>query len=217
MNSSPQHGAMRQLLQAMRVPAPTKFAPLVGLFIGAVSGAIYWLASQLWPSSIASLLAMLASTFLTSETRNYSPATLTEVLSQVFYLLLKYAVLLALSAAKLPFAVPANVGLGLIMVCGYGASRALFVSMLVSQPPTIAPRISHLDLGVALLIGFGPAVLLGVPGLVGLAMAIVATIGLGSYIKLSGSYGSRTPILLAPLLAEVSFYLGAQASWSYIT
>jgi cobalamin synthase len=208
---------MRQLLRAMRAPAVTKFAPLVGLFIGAVSGTVYWMSSQLWPSSIALLAAMLASALLTNETRTPAPASMLEVLCQVFYLLFKYAVLLALSAAKLPFPVPPYVGLGLIMLCGYGASRGLFVSMLATQPPTIAPRISHLDLAIALAIGLGPAVLLGVPGLVGLAVAIVAVLALASYVKLTASYGSPTALLIAPMLTEVCFYLGAQASWSYVT
>src|ERR1700754_3929185 len=102
MNTSRHDGPMRQLLRAMRTPAATKFAPLVGLFIGAAGGLVYFAFAQLFVSSIALLPAMLASTVLTSETRSHAPATLFEVLSQVFYLLFKYAVLLALSAAKLP-------------------------------------------------------------------------------------------------------------------
>ena len=49
------------------------------------------------------------------------------MLSQLFYVLLKYNVLMALSAAKLPFDAPPNSALALIMICGYGAGRALLV------------------------------------------------------------------------------------------
>jgi len=49
----------------------------------------------------------------------------------------------ALSAAKLPFAVPANVPLGFIMVCGYAASFALLVSvtaLAARQVPCLLER-----------------------------------------------------------------------------
>ena len=57
------------MLSAMRAPAATKFAPLAGLFVGAIAGAVYWLAVQLWPSSIALVLPCLASALLTDDLR----------------------------------------------------------------------------------------------------------------------------------------------------
>src|ERR1700722_4635936 len=43
-------------------PAPVRlsgqFAPLLGILIGALGGAVYWLAAQIWPSSVAVILSM---------------------------------------------------------------------------------------------------------------------------------------------------------------
>ncbi len=216
MKSQPHESALRKVLSAIRAPAPTRFAPLAGLFVGAVAAALYLVATQLWPSSVALVLSMLGSALLTHELRNAAHATQADVLTQVFYFLLKYSVLLALSAAKLPFPTPLNVPLGLIMTCGYGASRALAVTLLASLPRQRAARLSHLDLLFALITGMAPALLLGIPGLVGLAVATVVCIGFGSYLKSSHGYLADGLLTLTPLLAELSFYLGAQGSWSYV-
>jgi hypothetical protein len=215
MNASHPDGGMRQLLEAMRSPAPTRFASLVGLCIGAIGGALYWLAAQLWPSSIALSMSLLVVGFLTTELR-LAAALKLDVLSQIFYVLLKYNALMALSAAKLPFPAPANFAVPLVMFCAYGASRALLVSMFASIPSPANLGISIPDLALALCIGFGPALLLGVPGLVGLAVAIVASMGFTSYLKFSQQANRYGMTAIAPLLTEVSFYLGAQASWSYV-
>ncbi len=44
-------------------------APLVGMLIGGLGGAIYWLALQIWPSSVAVILSMTATALLTAELR----------------------------------------------------------------------------------------------------------------------------------------------------
>ena len=214
MNAAPPGSAVQQLLEAMRTPTPTRFAALVGLIIGALAGAVYWAASQLWPSSIAVALSMLVSALLTNDLRVAFSSRL-ELVTQFFYLLLKYNALMALSAAKLPFPAPPGFALPLIMLCGYGASRALLVSLLASMRLR-QPRVSHLDLVLALLIGLSPAVLLAVPGLVGLAVAIVSSIAVGSYLKLQPPGRGAPIVALAPSLTEICFYLGAQASWSYV-
>jgi hypothetical protein len=126
----------------------------------------------------------------------------------LFYILLKYNVLLALSAAKLPFAAPPNSALCLIMVCGYAAARALLVGMAATRAQRATAPLSYLDLSVALLLGFSPALLLGMPGLIGLAAAIASVICL--------SAAPRRALKFAPWIAESCFYLGAQAGWSYI-
>jgi hypothetical protein len=131
-----------------------------------------------------------------------------ERFSLLFYVLLKYNVLLALSAAKLPFDAPPNTALCLIMICGYGAARALLVCLAGSRTARGTAPLSYLDLGVALLLGFSPALLLGVPGLIGLAAAVASVIGL--------SAAPRSALKFAPWIAESCFYLGAQASWSYV-
>jgi hypothetical protein len=86
----------------------------------------------------------------------------------------------------------------------------------MASVPQLLPRVSHLDLVLALVIGLSPAVLLAVPGLVGLAVAIVSSIAVGSYLKLHAPSESAWLVGLALLLAEICFYLGARASWSYV-
>src|ERR1700722_2116839 len=44
-----------------------QYAALLGVLIGALGGAIYWLAAQIWPSSVAVILAMSATALLTTE------------------------------------------------------------------------------------------------------------------------------------------------------
>jgi len=208
VSSAPRDNGIRRLLGALRAPAVTKFAPLAGLSVGAISGGIYWSAAQLWPSSVALILSMLAGALLTNDMRRAAVASRIEVLSQLFYFLLKYNVLMALSAAKLPFDAPPNTALCLIMICGYGAGGSLLLCLLASRTPRNPAPLSPWDLGVALLLGFSPALLLGMPGLIGLAAAVVSVIGL--------SAARRGGIMLAPWIAETCFYLGAQASWSYV-
>jgi adenosylcobinamide-GDP ribazoletransferase len=217
VSTTPRDNGLRQLLNAMRAPAPTKFAPLVGLFIGAIGAAAYWLGAQLWPSSIALVFCLLAGALLTNDFGDAGGMSRLEVLSQLFYVILKYNVLMALTAAKLPFAAPPNSALPLIVLCACGASRALFVSILASLPQKAAPRILNRDLGWVLLMGLSPSVLLGIPGLVGLAVAIVSSIGVGSYLKSMHGLQRGGALRAAPALAELAFYLGAQASWSYVS
>jgi cobalamin synthase len=207
VSGAPREHGVRQFFSALRVPAASRFAPLGGLCIGALCGAVYFATAQLWPSSIAVILAMLAGALLTQESPRAS-ATRLEVLSQVFYVLIKYNVLMALSAANLPFPAPPNSALWLIMICGYGAGRSLLVWLMGSRQEPKAATLSHMDIALALLIGCAPAALLGLPGLIGLAAAVVSIIVLGR--------ATRGGAALAPGIAELCFYLGAQASWSYV-
>lgn len=192
-----------------------QLAPLPGILIGTLGGAIYWLAVQIWPSSVAVMLSMAATAVLTTEFRAL-PATRVDVMSRVLCLLIKFNALLALSAAKLPFAVPANVPLALIMICGYAASFALLVSIMAVRPDKSAPKIGHGALALALLIGFTPAALLGVPGLVGLAAAIVAAMILIAFLRYKKIHGSDDTLDLTQLITEACFYLGALAGWRYV-
>jgi adenosylcobinamide-GDP ribazoletransferase len=192
--------------------AAARYVPVAGALIGALGGAVYWLGAQLWPTSIAVVLAMAATeaTTRTVLVRGFG------TVGFVFAVLLKYNTLMALSAASLPFAVPANVALGLIMICGHAASRALVVSLIASSAHDSPTRVSNGDLVFALSLGFAPAILLGIPGLIGLAVAILARVAFGAYLKrhrkaiASGAFYATQP------LTEVCFYLGALASWAYV-
>ena len=199
------------------VTAP-RFTPLLGVLIGAAGGGVYWLGAQIWPTSIAVILSMLATTLLSAGANSSVAAAGSGLVGFVFAILVKYNALMALSAANVPFALPANVALGLIMIAGHASSRALMVSVsaspspgrAASKPPSLA------DIGIALAIGFAPAALIGLPGLVGLAGAILARIVFVAYLR-----RRRPPVTVADLdgiqqLTEVCFYLSALAAWSYI-
>jgi adenosylcobinamide-GDP ribazoletransferase len=189
-----------------------RFTPLLGVLIGAAGGGVYWLGAQIWPTSIAVVLAMLATALLSASSGAGSVAggrtPRSELLVIVFALLIKYNALMALSAANLPYRLPANVALGLIMIAGQASSRALAVS--ASKP------VSYADLGIALAVGFAPAVLIGIPALIGLAAAIAARIAFIAYIRRSRPSVSAAELDLTQQLTEVCFYLGALATWSYI-
>ncbi len=193
-----------------------QFAPLSGALIGTLGGVIYWLAVQIWPTSVAVILSMASTALLTTEWQGGMPATRLEVSSRALGLLIKYNALMALSAARLPFAAPANVPLGLIMLCGYAASFALPVSVMALRPEKSAPKVSSGALGFALLIGFAPAALLGIPGLIGIAAAILAGMGIIAFLKFKRAGGSHDALDLTQLLTEACFYLGALATWRYV-
>jgi adenosylcobinamide-GDP ribazoletransferase len=197
----------------VRVTGP--FAPLIGILIGALGGAIYWLALLIWPSSVAVILSMGATALLTTEFRGL-PATRLDLLGRVLCLLIKYNALMALSAAELPFAAPPNVALALIMIAGYAASFALLVSVMATRAEKSAPKIGHGALSLALLIGFAPAAFLGIPGLIGLAAAIVAGMGFIAFFRYKKINASGDRLDATQLVAEACFYLGALATWKYI-
>jgi cobalamin synthase len=181
--------------------------------VGVVGGVVYWVAVQFWPSSVAVVLSLSATALIGGIESEDSAANIQPAWLGVFVLLIKYNVLMALTAANLPFPVPANFALGLIMVCGQAASHALLVS--VSATHADSPRISSGELGFALATGFAPAAVLGIPGLAGLVAAIVMCLGLASLNRRAGS-PSRSLTRTVQPLTEASFYLGALATWKYV-
>jgi adenosylcobinamide-GDP ribazoletransferase len=215
--------------------AAARYFPVAGALVGAIGGAVFWLATLLWPASIAVVLSMLATTTMSGGTQEIAGAEQrapgstrkgTEhahgVVAFVFALLLKFNALMALSAASLPFAVPANAALGLIMICGHAAGCALIISLIASptgaasHAGVASPPITNVDLSVALAVGFAPAALLGLPGLVGLAAAILARVGYGAYLKRGRRTVMGAELYAAQQLCEICFYLGAVASWAYV-
>ncbi len=204
-----------------RLPAP-RYLPLIGGAVGAVGGAVYWVSAQFWPTSVAVILAMFATATLTdwlgvaltlpASRQATAPATspsarVSPPYEYVFAVFIKFNLLMALSAANLPFPLPANLALGLILIAGLASSSALAMSMKPAPP---------VDLLIALAIGFAPAALIGLPGLIGLAGAIAARIAFAAYTR-----GRRRPIGAGELdttrrMTELCFYLGALAAWSYI-
>jgi cobalamin synthase len=193
--------------------AAPRFMPLLGVAAGAVGAGVYWIGTLIWPSSVAVLLAMIA---IETVSRRSSAAAEAggrpdaAMLRIVLTVLVKYSALMALSAANLPFALPANLALGVIMIAGNAASWALLVSA-PSQPPA-----SHADLAIALAIGFAPAVLMGLPGLIGLVAAIAARFAFVMYLRTGGPGIAPAELAAIRQVTEVCFYLGALGSWAYI-
>jgi hypothetical protein len=186
--------------------------PLWGAAVGAVGGGVYWLSAQIWPTSIAVVLSMLVTAVLSANMTTSADAgprpPHVGMLGFVFGLLIKYNALMALSAANLPFELPANLALGLIMIAGNAASRALVVS-------AVKP-VSHGDVGIALGLGFAPAALIGIPGLIGLAAAIVVRMVFVAYIKRKRPSIAAAELDTIQQLTEICFYLGTLATWAYI-
>jgi adenosylcobinamide-GDP ribazoletransferase len=198
---------------SLRATGP--LAPLVGILIGALGGALYWLASLLWPSSVAVILAMAATAMVTTAFRPLT-ATRFDLLARVLFLFIKFNVLMALSAAKLPFAAPANFPLALIMICGYAASYALLVFVVATRAKAAAPRVGHAALILALGLGFAPAALLGIPGLIGLAAAVILGLAVMAFVRYKPVGESGDVLELTQLTTEASFYLGVLASWRFV-
>lgn len=181
-----------------------RFVPLAGMLVGLLGGFVYWLAVEVWPASVALILSLLATALATGDLGQRHAAW-------VFALLIKYNALMALSAANVPFPLPADAALGFLMVAGHAASRALMVSVMANRP-----RVAPLDLSVALCLGLAPAAFLGIPGLVGLAVAIATRLGLGALVLPGFPGGHRDRLAITQQFTEIGLYLGALAAWRYI-
>ena len=196
----------------------SRFVPLVGMYIGLIGAVVYWATVQIWPASIAVVLAMLAMSLMTMTRTVLGPGP--GALYWVFALLIKYNALMALSAADVPLPLPPYCALGVIMIIAQSASRGLMVSVLANDspgPPTAAvPQVTMGDLVIALILGLAPALLLGIPGLVGLAAAIVMRLGLTAHALGQSHLAARERLEIVQQLTELSFYLGALASWKYV-
>ena len=197
--------------------AAPRFVALAGIAVGLVGAAAYWLAAQLWPTSVAVVLSMSATMACTGSFAQESPpdARAANAVPAVLLLFIKYNALMALSAAKSPLPLPDYLTLGLIMVAGHAVSRALALSLMATRARA-GPPVTSVDLGVALTVGLAPAVLLGIPGLVGLVAAIAMRLA-------QNAAPLRTPASSVPpgfdmvrQLPEVCFYLGALATWRYV-
>jgi adenosylcobinamide-GDP ribazoletransferase len=209
--------AWRPLLAALRsvTRVPARYLPVAGMLVGAIGGAVYWVAAQFWPSSVAVVLSLFATALIGGTWGEDSIARFQPAWLDVFVLLIKYNALMALTAANLSFSVPANLALGLIMVCGQAASHGLLVSVLATRTK-ISPRVSSGELGFALAAGFAPAAVLGIPGLAGLAAAIVMRLGLAASLNRRSPPPSPTLMHTVQPLTEACFYLGALATWKYV-
>jgi hypothetical protein len=102
------------------------------------------------------------------------------------------------------------------MICGYAASFGLQIFLMATRPQKAAAKIGHGTLILTLGIGFAPAALLGIPGLIGLAAAVIVGLGLLAFLRYKNSPGVDDARDLTQLATEACFYLGALASWRFI-
>ena len=65
------------------------------------------------------------------------------------------------------------------------------------------------DLVFALSVGFAPSTLLGIPGLIGLAIAVLARVAFGAYLKHNRKTIANGAFSATQQLTEVCFYLAA--------
>lgn len=220
--------------------ASARFLPLVGVVVGIIGGAIYWLSAQFWPTSVAVIVSMLATVLITGGAHEHglvetitklraasNPKRVLEsqwdsathsfsVLAILFVVFIKYNTLMALSAANLSFALPANTALTLLLIAGHGASRALLVSVITPDVQSPSQRVSMAELSFALVTGFVPAAILGLPGLIGLVAAIVMRMVLVAYVKHRIKTAESACFGATQQLTEACFYLGALATWTYV-
>jgi adenosylcobinamide-GDP ribazoletransferase len=197
--------------------AALRFVPLVGIVVGLVGAAAYWLAAQLWPTNVAVVLSMLASLLAESVAWAAEPDAQRGGLSGlywVFVLLVEYNVLMALSSANVPFSLPEFLPLGLILVAGHAASGAMAASVMATHGPSPL-RAASIDLSMALVSGLAPAALLGIPGLAGLVSAIGMRLVLGGRVLSRLKSGFRDQLEVTQRVTAISFYLGALATWKY--
>jgi hypothetical protein len=86
---------------------------------------------------------------------------------------------------------------------------------MATETPRVL-RVTTGDLVIALGLGFAPAVLLGIPGLIALAAAIIMRLGLAGDVLVKFRHPPRDRLEIIQHLTELCFYLGALASWKYV-
>jgi len=123
--------------------------PLVGVATGALAGIVYWIGAQVWPTSIAVVLSMLANrTDLCgagARTANLGLATF------VFCRPGEVQCADGAVSASLPYHLPANLALGLIMIAGHACTALVVVSVPATATHPASLRRSRHRLGAGFL------------------------------------------------------------------
>lgn len=214
-----------------------RYFPAVGLIVGAISAAIFFIAHLVLPQGVSVLIAMTSSIYLTgafhedglsdmadglgggwdrqrileimkdSRVGNYGVITMTMVL------LTKFASLNELDAAQVPA----------LLITGHAFSRYCAVLIMVSmnyvrvddssKSKPLATRLSGSGLIVASIFGLLPLLWLSLPSMVsGFTAGLIATIWFGR--KLQQWLGGYTGDCLGAVqqVSEVAFYLAALAT-----
>lgn len=206
--------------------------PLVGVLVGAVTGAVFVMAVQVWPQHVAVILAMLTGVLLTGgfhedgladacdgfgggqskervlEIMKDSRVGSFGVLGLAFALLLKFACLSALPATQFLW----------IAIAAHGFSRFMAVSVMAgmayvrdegsAKSKPMAKGISIPSLCWAGIVGLAPLSMIGASALLAAALAIAVRLLAASYFQ--RRIGGYTGDCLGATqqVCELAFYLG---------
>jgi adenosylcobinamide-GDP ribazoletransferase len=210
-----------------------RYFPLVGIIVGSVAAATFWLADTILPQSLAVLLSMSATLLLTGAFHEdgladavdglgggWSPEQILTIMKDsrvgsygvvalVMVLLLKFQTLAALDAGLIPA----------VLVAGHALSRFAAVLLIAVQEyvretgkaKPLAQKITPKECLLAAGFGLAPLVLLPAKTIV--ALSGVMLIWLWFSRKLRQQLGGYTGDCLGAMqqLCEAGFYLGVLA------
>lgn len=214
-----------------------RYFPLVGLVVGLLAAIVCWLAAQVFPQSVAVLLSMVASLWLTGAFHEDGLADSVDglgggwdkqqvltimkdsrigsygAIALVMALLLKFEVLSSLPAMLLP----------VVLVAGHALSRLGAVVVIFQQEyvrengkaKPLASQISMAELSVAIATGMAPLLIL--PRNLWWSVLPVVLVWLWFSRVLKRRLGGYTGDCLGAMqqLCELAFYLGVLA-WNSI-
>jgi adenosylcobinamide-GDP ribazoletransferase len=215
-----------------------RYFPAVGLLVGGIGALVFWLAVHVWPQPVAVLLSMAATLYATGAFHEDGLADTVDglgggwdkqrildimkdsrvgsygVVATVLALLGKFALLSALDAALVPFALLAGLALSRFCATLLLATMDYVREDLLAKAKPLATRLSP----GALLVAFG-FVMAGLSLLppekvaAGCLFAALATFWLAA--KFRRWLGGYTGDCLGATqqVSEIAFYLGLLASW----
>lgn len=212
----------------------TRFFPLVGILVGLVGAAVFWLSNKLLPIEIAVLLSMIATVLLTGAfhedgladaidglgggwTKEQVLAIMVDsrigsygAIGLVLALLTKYQALSYQTATLIPASI----------IAGHAISRLCAVLVMATQSyvktegksKPLATQLSLVELVMATFFGLLPLTFLAVKYL--LALLPVVIVWLWFSIKIKKRIGGYTGDCLGAMqqLTEIAFYVGLLAS-----
>ncbi len=228
-----------QGLDYQQLPQASVYLPLVGWLVGGWSAAVFYLAALLWSPLTAAILAVIAGIFITGAFHEdgfadvcdgfgggWGKQRILEIMkdSRVgafgaigigLLLLLKISVLAALPVAVVPWLLWAGHSVSrwppLLLMHQYAYARADD-----SKGAAAVFRPNVLALGFAAVWALLPLALLPVWCWLAILPMLLATVGLGRYFhRHIGGYTGDC-LGAAQQIAEVMFYLGASALWTFI-
>lgn len=212
-----------------------RYFPLVGIIVGLIAAAVYWLAAKVWPAELAVIASMAATLWVTGAfhedgftdtvdglgdgwTKEQALTIMKDsrigshgAVALVVMLLAKFEALLHVAPVLLPA----------VLVAGHALSRFAAVLVICFQDyvreagkaKPLATRLNSGELAIAGACGLAPLILL--PHMLLWALLPVALVWLWFARTLKRRLGGYTGDCLGAMqqLCEIAFYLGVLA-WS---